>query len=233
VEKLSAPPRTSAPAEGMRRAIAAAMARSKREIPHYYVSLQIDMFRLDDWLKGENEKRTVADRLLPAVPLLKATALALEKFPELNGYFVDGGFRPSKAIHVGFAVATRDGGLVTPAIHDVARKTLTELMVALSDLITRTRKGGLRSSELSDGTFTVTSLGERGVDSVQGIIYPPQVGLLGLGRIAERAWIVDGLIGVRPILTATLAADHRVSDGHRGALFLRAFEELLMHPEQL
>ena len=217
----------------MRRAIAAAMARSKREIPHYYVSTQIDVSRLDDWLEAENEKRPVAERLLPAAPMLKAAALALAQFPELNGFFVDGLFRPSTAIHVGFAIAAREGGLVTPALRDVDKKTIAEVMAALADLILRTRKGGLRSSELADGTFTVTSLGERGVDSVQGIIYPPQVGLLGLGRVVARPWAIDGLIGVRPILTATLAADHRVSDGHRGALFLRAFEELLTRPESL
>jgi len=218
---------------GMRRAIAASMSRSKREIPHYYVSESIDVSRLLAWLQRENETRGVAERLLVAAPLVRATALALRKFPELNGHFVDGELRPSESVHLGFAVATKAGGLIAPALHDVERKSVPELMAAIGDLIPRARSGGLRSSELADGTFTLNSLGERGVDVVQGIIYPPQVGLLGLGRIAERPWALDGLLGVRPILTATLAADHRVSDGHRGALFLRAFEELLNQPEQL
>jgi len=233
VEKIGAPRPIAETATGMRRAIAAAMSRSKREIPHYYVSESIDVSRLLAWLQRENETRAVSERLLVAAPLAKATALALRKFPELNGHFVDGELRPSEAVHLGFAVASKAGGLIAPALHDVDRKSVSELMAAIADLILRTRAGGLRSSELADGTFTLNNLGERGVDLVQGIIYPPQVGLLGLGRVAQRPWAIDGLLGVRPILTATLAADHRVSDGHRGALFLRAFEELLSRPEQL
>lgn len=243
VEARTAPAAAAAPAaapappapatDGMRRAIAAAMARSKREIPHYSVSSQIEVSRLLGWLEAENARRPITERLLVAAPILKAVALTLRAFPELNGFYVDDAFQPSDAIHLGFAIATPHAGLVTPAIHDVAGKSVAEVMAALADLIPRARAGGLRSSELADGTFTVTSLGERGCDAVEGIIYPPQVALLGLGRIVERPVAVGGLLGVRPTLTATLSADHRVSDGHRGGLFLRALEERLAHPERL
>jgi pyruvate dehydrogenase E2 component (dihydrolipoamide acetyltransferase) len=108
-----------------------------------------------------------------------------------------------------------------------------ELMRALRDLVQRARSGGLRSSELADPTITVTSLGEQGVETVFGIVYPPQVALVGFGRIGERPHVVAGGVVPRPLVTATLSADHRVSDGHRGALFLAAVDRLLQAPERL
>ncbi len=217
----------------MRKAIATAMARSKREIPHYYLATDIDVTALLTWLVAENAKRTVSERLLPAVPLMKAVALALREVPELNGFWMDGAFRPSSAVHLGMAIAMRDGGLVAPAIHDADRKNCDELMAALRGLITRVRGGRLRSSEMADPTVTLTSLGEQGVAQVFGVIYPPQVAIVGLGRISERPWVTAGTVAARQVLTASLAADHRVSDGHRGALFLAALGRLLQAPEKL
>ncbi len=217
----------------MRKAIAAAMARSKREIPHYYLSHAIDMTVPLEWLKALNAARQPPERVLLAAVLLKAVALALEEFPEFNGFHREDGFHPSQAIHVGTAIAIRGGGLVAPAIRDADEKTLDELMAGLRDLVARTRAGRLRSSELFDPTITVTSLGDRGVDSVFGVIYPPQVAIVGFGTPAPRPWVVDGRVDARPIMTATLAADHRVSDGHRGALFLLEIERKLQEPDAL
>lgn len=217
----------------MRRAIAAAMSRSKREIPHYYLATDIDVTKLTDWLAGENLKRSVAERLLPVVPMMKAIALALREVPELNGLWVDGTFRPAQAVHLGMAIAMRGGGLVAPAIHDADRRTLDELMADLRDLITRVRGGRLRSSEMSDPTITVTNLGEQGVEEVFAVIYPPQVAIVGLGKVTERPWAEGGTVTARKVMTATLAGDHRVSDGHRGALFVAALGRLLQEPEKL
>jgi len=217
----------------MRQAIAAAMSRSKREIPHYYLAEPVPMRRALDWLRDTNAQRPVTERLLPALLLLKAVALALHDFPELNGVHEGGDFRPSAAVHVGVAISLRAGGLIAPALHDVAAKPLDLLMRELADLVRRCRAGGLRSSELSDATVTVTNLGDQGVEAVFGVIYPPQVALVGFGRIAERPWIDGGAVAAMPALTATLCADHRVSDGHRGALFLARLRELLQHPEAL
>jgi len=217
----------------MRKAIAAAMSRSKREIPHYYLATDIDVTAMLDWLAAENAKRSVAERLLPAVPLMKAVALALREVPELNGFWIDGEFRPSAAIHLGMAIAMRGGGLVAPAIHDADHKSCNELMAALRDLIARVRGGRLRSSEMADPTVTLTSLGDQGVAQVFGVIYPPQVAIIGLGRISGRPWALAGTVGVRQVLTASLAADHRVSDGHRGALFLAALDRRLQNPAEL
>ena len=215
----------------MRQAIGAAMARSKREIPHYYLAADVDVSRALAWLAAENERRPLAQRLLPVVLLLRAVARATREVPEMNGLFVDGAFRPGEAVHLGVAISLRQGGLVAPALHDVDRKPLGELMRELGDLVTRARSGGLRSSELADATLTVTSLGDLGVQSVFGIIYPPQVALVGFGRIEERPWVVEGRVEVRPVVTATLAGDHRVSDGIRGAQFLAAVDRQLQAPE--
>jgi pyruvate dehydrogenase E2 component (dihydrolipoamide acetyltransferase) len=220
------------PAE-MRKAIAAAMGRSKREIPHYYLASTIDLGRVMAWLAKVNEGSDPAERLIPGVVLLKATALALAEMPQLNGFWIDDGFRPGAGIHVGWAISLRGGGLVAPAIHDVDRKPLPELMAALRDLVGRARTGGLRSSELTDPTVTVTSLGERGADEVMGIIYPPQVAIVGFGRIAERPFVAEGRVKKRPTVSVSLAGDHRASDGHLGGLLLSTIDRLLQEPDTL
>ncbi len=217
----------------MRKVIAAAMARSKREIPHYYLATQIDMSRAMAWLQAQNLKRPVTERLLYSVLLLKAAALAAHGIPEMNGFWVDEAFKASAAVHVGVAISLRQGGLIAPAIHDVDKKGLDDIMANLQDLVKRVRAGVLRSSEIADATITVTSLGEQGVETVFGIIYPPQVALVGFGKITERPWAANGMLGARPVVMATLAADHRASDGHRGGLFLATIERLLQEPEKL
>jgi pyruvate dehydrogenase E2 component (dihydrolipoamide acetyltransferase) len=220
-------------AGAMRQAIAALMARSKREIPHYYVSTQIDMSTCLGWLERTNVERPLAERLLPAALLLKAAALTAHDHPELNGFWIDDRLERSEAVHLGVAVSLRGGGLVAPAIQHADQLDLAALMTALRDLVQRARAGRLRSSEMSSPTLTVTNLGDQGVEVVQGVIYPPQVALLGLGRVVERPWAQRGLLGVRPVLTATLAADHRATDGHVGARFLSTFDRYLQHPEDL
>jgi pyruvate dehydrogenase E2 component (dihydrolipoamide acetyltransferase) len=217
----------------MRKVIAAAMSRSKREIPHYYLAEPIPLRHALAWLQARNADRAVTARILPVVLLLKAVALAVKAVPEMNGYYLNDGFQPSAAVHLGVAISLRGGGLVAPALHDVASKPLDLLMRELDDLVLRCRAGHLRSSELSDPTLTVTNLGDQGVAEVQGVIYPPQVALVGFGRVTEQAWVEAGQLTVMPLVTASLAGDHRASDGHRGALFLRRLREHLQTPEQL
>jgi pyruvate dehydrogenase E2 component (dihydrolipoamide acetyltransferase) len=222
----------------MRLAIAAAMSRSKREIPHYYLSTTVDFTAAQAWLESYNHDRLPADRLLPAVLLLKASAQGLRRVPQLNGFYVDGAFRAGAGIHIGWAIALRGGGLVAPAIHDVDRLAMPELMVLLRDLVQRARAGGLRSSELTDPTITVTSLGDRGAESVLGVIYPPQVAILGFGRVVTRPWVVEDDAGSAAVLprrmvSLTLAGDHRASDGHLGGQLLAAIDDALQTPAAL
>jgi pyruvate dehydrogenase E2 component (dihydrolipoamide acetyltransferase) len=219
--------------QSMRQAIARLMARSKREIPHYYVSNTADMTRALSWLHDRNLELAVSQRLVPAALLLKAAALAARQVPQLNGYWVDDAFQPAERIHLGVAISLRGGGLLTPAIHDAADLQLGDLMAQMRDLVTRARSGRLRGSELTDGTITVTNLGDQGVESVYGVIYPPQVALVGLGRITERPVAIDGLVGAHPVVITTLAADHRATDGYTGSRYLAAISDLLQRPEEL
>ncbi|GGX53089.1 dihydrolipoamide acetyltransferase family protein [Saccharospirillum salsuginis] len=227
------PSRTGFDPGEMRKAIAAAMARSKREIPHYYLAESIDMKTATDWLSDYNATRPPEQRLLMSVLVFRAVALAAREFPEMNGFHRDGYFEPSDAVHPGIAINLRGIGLITPALLNADQGSLADLMARLQDLTRRARRGGLRSSEMTNATLTITALGERGVESVYGVIYPPQVAILGFGKVTPKPWAVGDALAVRPVMQATLAADHRVSDGHRGGLFLARIAELLQHPDQL
>lgn len=235
VERLAAAPPIPRRLDmaGMRQAVAAAMARSKREIPHYYLSAVVDLAATLSWLEHRNAQQPPSNRLLPGAVYVKAVALGLRKFPDLNGTFTEGGFRRGEGIHVGMAIALRGGGLVAPALHDADKRSLDAVMEDLRDLVQRVRAGTLRSSEMSNPTITVSSLGDRGVDALFGVIYPPQVAIVGFGTPAMRPWVVDGAVVARPVLSISLAGDHRVSDGHYGALFLREIDTLLQQPEAL
>jgi pyruvate dehydrogenase E2 component (dihydrolipoamide acetyltransferase) len=227
------PPHAEQRQAAMRRAIAAAMSRSKREIPHFYLSETIDLSQALRWLAEENLRRSVEDRLLAGVVLLRAVALALREVPELNATWRDEQLSRAEAVNLGVAVFLRGGGLVAPALHDADQVPLDELMRRFRDLVARARAGRLRSSELSDPTITVTSLGERGAEVAFPIIFPPQVAIVGFGRIVERPWVSEGQLLVCPVVTATLAADHRVTDGHRAGALLTALGRLLQEPEAL
>ncbi len=237
-EEVELPPTTAKPTTadfqvGMRRAIAAAMSRSNHDIPHYYLETQIDLSHPLQWLESQNQKRSIKDRILPVVLLIKAVARSLMEVPELNGYWIDDHLQVQESIHIGFAISLRQGGLVTPAIHHADLQSLDQLMVTLRDLIERTRAGRLRSSEMSEATTTLTNLGDMGVEKVFGVIYPPQVALVGFGRICEQPWAEHGLVGARPVVTATLSGDHRATDGIIGARFLQTLNTQLQAVENL
>ncbi|MGF1724383.1 dihydrolipoamide acetyltransferase family protein [Photobacterium nomapromontoriensis] len=224
-------PQTPSP---MRQAISDAMSRSKREIPHYYLALDIDLTAAQHWLGQQNQQREPERRLLLPAVLIAAIARQLRHFPALNGAFSNGAFTPSQAIHIGNTISLREGGLVTPAILHADQLSIDQTMDALRDLTERSRHGRLRSSEVSEATITVTSIGDRGADSITGVIYPPQVTIIGLGRLRQAAIVtVDGELAIGQCMTVTLAADHRVSDGITGARFLHALAKQLQHPEAL
>lgn len=218
---------------GMRAAIAAAMSHSKRDIPHYYLLHKIDLSAAETWLENHNADCQPENRLLMGVLFVKAVANAARKFPEFNGHFANDIYMPGQSVHAGIAINIRGGGLVAPAIHRADSMDLALLMSAMRDLVTRVRKGRFRASELSDPTITISSLGERGVEALFGVIYPPQVAIVGFGMPVMRAWASGRMVGARRVVTVTLAGDHRVSDGHRGALFLSEIEHQLENPEAL
>lgn len=227
---VTAPAPSAPPAPIAASGVGAAMARSKREIPHYYLATTIDFSTARAWLARWNEERPVTERILPAALLLKATAMAASVVPGVNGTWADG-FRPAPSVDLGVAVSRRDGGLVAPVIAGADRLGLDALMDALRGVVERARAGTLRTSDVAPATLTVTNLGEQGADEVFAVITPPQVAVVGFGRIVDRPWAVDGLLGVRPTVRVSLSADHRVSDGHRGSRFLAEIDRWLQHPE--
>ncbi|MDI1323864.1 MAG: dihydrolipoamide acetyltransferase family protein [Algoriphagus sp.] len=232
-ERKETSEKPSGPAyDAIRMAVAAAMSKSNREIPHYYLEKRMDMSKAMDWMKEANKERPVQKRLLPVALLIKAVAKALDEVPDLNATW-ENGLQRKNEINIGFVVSLRSGGIVVPAILQADSKTVDEIMETINDIIPRARAFKLRSSELSQSTFTITSIGEGGADKVFGLIYPPQVGIVGFGEISEQPFAEDGMLGIRPVVDVTLAADHRATDGLIGSRFLAALNKHLQNPEQL
>lgn len=218
--------------DSIRMAIAAAMSKSNREIPHYYLETKIDMSRPLAWLTANNKSRSAANRILPVVLFIKATARALVEFPDINAIW-DNKLQRKKEINIGFVTSLRTGGIMIPTIHSADRKSIDEIMQTLNEIIPRARQLQLRSSDLSDSSITITNLGDNGVEKIFGIIYPPQVALIGFGGISEQPWAENGMLDVRPVLSITFAGDHRASDGQTGSKFLTAIKNHLLKPEVL
>lgn len=232
-ERKETSAKPSGPAyDAIRMAVAAAMSKSNREIPYYYLEKRMDMSKAMDWMKEANKERPVQKRLLPVALLIKGVAKALDEVPDLNATW-ENGLQRKNEINIGFVVSLRSGGIVVPAILQADSKTVDEIMETINDIIPRARAFKLRSSELSQSTFTITSIGEGGADKVFGLIYPPQVGIVGFGEISEQPFAEDGMLGIRPVVDVTLAADHRATDGLIGSRFLAALNKHLQNPEQL
>lgn len=224
--------RSGSQLESIRAAIAAAMSRSNREIPHYYLEKSVDMTKALEWLRDANSRRTVRERLLPVALLIKAAAQSLTEVPELNAYW-ENKLLLKKEINIGFVVSLRSGGLLIPGIRQADLKSTDEIMQALNDIIPRARSLKLRSSDLSDSTITITNIGEGGAETIFGVIYPPQVAIIGFGSILEQPFAEKGMMGIRPVLQVTLAGDHRATDGLTGSRFLTVLNKHLQNPELL
>jgi pyruvate dehydrogenase E2 component (dihydrolipoamide acetyltransferase) len=218
--------------QAIRSAVAAAMSKSNREIPHYYLEKRIDMTKALAWLGETNHKLPIQKRLLPAALLIKSVAQSLVDFPNLNASW-DNGLQLKKEINIGFVVSLRGGGIIVPTIHNANLKNTSEIMEALNDIIPRARAMKLRSSDLSDSTITITSLGEGGADVVFGVIYPPHVAIIGFGGSSQQAVVENGMLGIRHVFTVTLAGDHRATDGLTGSDFLVTLNKHLQNPESL
>jgi len=240
--------KTASSEQNMRQAIAAAMAKSKQEIPHFYISLAIDISAAQQWLQRHNKNKSPDERVLLLALLLKALAKSLLKYPQLNGFYQDAslpssvfqgdvsqgeGFKQASAIHIGNVISLRQGGLLVPAIHDVDKLSVQEIMESLRDITQRSRTGHLRTSELTDASITVTNMGERGADSVFGVIYPPQVAILGFGKNKKELILANDKVTEVDKITACLSADHRVIDGMIAAKFLNYLSKQLQQPERL
>lgn len=220
------------PMSRMRQAIARNMAASKREAPHYYLTLDVDMTEAQRVRNEINAFVDEADRVTVNDLVVKAVARALEAHPIFNAWFVDGEIRRHAVINVCIAIALEDG-LIAPALLDVASKSLGQIARESRSLAERARQGGLRSEELTSGTFTVTNLGAYGVETLIGIIQPPQTAILGVGAIMPKPVVRDGEVVIRDVMKLALSADHRVTDGAQGARFLTDIARFLEHPLSL
>lgn len=216
--------------EAMRRAIARLMTTSWQTIPHYQVATRIDLHLMIEALEQRNSAHTAAERILPAAALVRAAARAAASVPGVNGFWIDDAFVPGGGVHIGVVVALRRGGLLAPVVRDADRKDLVTIMAEMRDLVTRARTGRLKASEVGGATFTITELGEGGVDSVVPIIHPPQVAILGFGAVHDEAWAEDGMLAVRAVVHATLAGDHRAIDGRIGSAYLTTLAKYLQEP---
>ena len=203
------------------------LTASYQQIPHIHISMDVSAVWLQQFRTGyqlEGKKISFNDLIV------KATARTLSEFPRVNSLEEGGHFRYAAQINIGVAVAAEQG-LVVPVIRDVAEKTIEEIALEGTRLIDAARRGELRPDDMLDGTFTISNLGMFGVSRFTAIINPPQVAILAVGAIENRV-VASGAdaFAVRPQLTLTLAADHRVVDGALGARFLARLKEVLETP---
>lgn len=220
------------PLSRMRQAIARRMAQSKQAAPHYYLTLDIDMtdamtFRGQLNAAASEEQRVTVNDLV-----VKACALAIPRHPKFNAEFSEQGLVMHPEINVCIGVAL-DEGLIAPAILDCGEKSLGRIAEEAKDLIARAKGGRLRPEEYSGGTFTITNLGAYGVETLIGIINPPQAAILGVGSVMEQPAVRDGQVVVRQLMKVALSADHRVTDGAEGARFIKEIQGFLENPVRL
>lgn len=214
----------------IREAIARTMSRSKKEIPHYYLRSKVCIDPLIETLDKINSTPTTQDRILMPAALMHILALALKKHTDMNGYYENEKFVPHSEINMGMAIALKTGGVIAPAVLGMESLDLIAVNGALKDLILRSREGKLKASELSMGTITVTNLGDLGCHEVFGVIFPPQVALIGLGQIRKEAVVDNNIVKPGFVIDITLSADHRVSDGLSGSRFLQTVSEYIAQP---
>ncbi|MGI4993532.1 dihydrolipoamide acetyltransferase family protein [Halobacteriovorax sp. GFR7] len=212
--------------------IAHLMEKSKQTIPHFYLEKEIDVTQALDWMTRANENRSMQERYIPVVIFIKIMAMALEKYGQFNGFYKDDAFVMAKDINIGIVVSLRQGGLVAPAIANPHKRPLNQLMKEFRDLMDRAKAGKLTRAQMSSSTICLTSLGDRGADKVYGVIYPPQVAIVGIGSLRKKIKIIANQVTEVPVCTWTLSADHRLTDGHIGSLLLRKIEALLANPKK-
>jgi len=216
----------------MRQAIARRMSQSKQHQPHYYITLDIDMTAASAFRAQLNSQAPEDQRVSFNDLVVKACAIALGRHPRFNAEFTDDGIRVYSQINLAIGVAL-DDGLIAPAIIDVGSKSLGAIAREARDVANRARSGHLKAEEYSASTFTITNLGAFGVETLIGIINPPQSAILGVGSIMPQPVVVDGQVVVRQVMKVALSADHRVTDGAEGARFVKEIQSLLEYPASL
>ncbi|MGH7828778.1 MAG: dihydrolipoamide acetyltransferase family protein, partial [Candidatus Binatia bacterium] len=217
------------PLTAMRRIVGRRMAQSKQTAPHFYVSVDVDMTAVEG---KRTERKAKREEIVPSINdfILRASAQALRDFPSLNAAYTEEGIQLFADINIGIAVAIEDG-LVAPVIRNADRLTLEELAQRSRALAEKAHRKKLFPLDYEGGTFTVSNLGMLGVDNFIAIVNPPQCAILAVGRVAPRVAADQGEIAIRPMMTMTLSADHRVVDGVIAARFLQRVKTSLEKAE--
>jgi pyruvate dehydrogenase E2 component (dihydrolipoamide acetyltransferase) len=213
----------------MRQAIARRMVQSKQQVPHFYVTSEIEVDALAAAADRHNEGRAKGDRVTLTAYLIRAVATTLVKHPAFNAAWTGDTLERWGAVNIGVAIAVEDG-LIAPALLDCANRDVDDIAIGLADLSARTRAGRLKAPEMTDGTFTLSNLGMFEVSQFTAIVTPPQVAILATGRGYERPVVRDGQVVIRRVLQATISADHRAVDGAGAAAFLGTLKGLLEAP---
>ena len=217
----------------MRQAIARLTAASNREIPHFYVDADVDMGEAMEMRRQINQAQGQQVRISVNDLLVKATVLALQKYPTFNASFKDNTLEMHTSINIGIAIALEDQGLIVPAVMDCGGKNLQQIAAATKDLIERAQQRKLREHEYNDATFSISNLGMFDIEGFTAIIHPPQSAVLAIGAIRKAAVVKGDQVVVAQMMKMTLSIDHRVNDGAQGAQFVAYVKRVLEHPEML
>jgi pyruvate dehydrogenase E2 component (dihydrolipoamide acetyltransferase) len=226
------PSATAQPLSRLRQAIARRMTLSKQTQPHYYLTLDVDMTEAMHFREQLNKATTDAQHVSVNDLVIKACALALARHPKFNAEFTETGIRFHEHSNIDIGIAL-DEGLIAPAILDCGSKSLGRIAEESRDLVGRAKSGGLTAAELGDGTFTITNLGAYDIETLIGIINPPQAAILGVGAAIDQPVAREGEVVIRKVMKVALSADHRVTDGAEGARFIKEIQGLLENPISL
>ncbi len=229
-------PHSLVPHTTMRRVIARRLTESKQSVPHFYLTMDIELDALLA-LRAELNARSAKDgagafKLSVNDMIIKAAAIALRRVPKVNASFTDDGVAFYEDVDISVAVAIPDG-LITPIIRRADQKGLATISNEMKDLGLRARAGKLKPEEFQGGGFSVSNLGMFGVKDFQAIINPPQAAILAVGAGEQRPVVKDGQLAVATVMSATLSVDHRVVDGALGAEWLQAFKAIIQEPLNL
>ena len=207
----------------MRKAIADTVSKSKREIPHYYTTIDVDMTEA-------SKKRQNLPEISFTHIIIKAVAEALLEFPQLNASWREGGIKTFQDVNIGIVVALEDG-IITPVLRNVDKRTIQEISSETGRLAAKAKEKKLTAEEYSGATFTLSNLGMFGIECFIPIITPPEACMLGIGAIKEKCVAINGKAEIRPVMKIALSADHRVVDGATTAQFLKKLTDILENPD--
>ena len=216
----------------IRKTIAHRMAQSKREIPHFYATVEVDMEEVVRFKKSLETTEVFDVDISYNDIIVKAVALTLARFPRMNASFVDDGIVIHPNINIGIAVAIEDG-LILPVIRGCEKLSLPDIARKAHQLVTKASRGGFVQDELTGATFSISNMGMAGVEHFAAVIVPPQGAILAISAIKDRPVARDGRLAISKTMMATVSCDHRIIDGIVGARFLQELKRFLENPASL